>query len=135
MAFKDLFTGPTQLCAVLLQAPLNGHIIIQLFSTKAGSIARTSLLLLWCSEMATLCRSKRGCERRRLLEQRPAVKRAFGVSLNSNAVIVIHRTGPRGIVPVPGIVVAVLWRSFQLLLRYSGAITAQVGVVLQGLPG
>jgi hypothetical protein len=59
MAFKDLFTGPTQLCAVLLQAPLNGHIIIQLFSAKAGSIARTSLLLLWCSEMATLRRCKR----------------------------------------------------------------------------
>jgi hypothetical protein len=59
MAFKDLFTGPTQLCAVLLQALLNGHIIIQLFSAKAGSIARTSLLLLWCSEMATLCRCKR----------------------------------------------------------------------------
>jgi hypothetical protein len=54
MAFKDLFTGPTQLCSVLLQAPLNGHIITQLFSAKAGSIARTSLLLLWCSEMATL---------------------------------------------------------------------------------
>jgi hypothetical protein len=45
MAFKDLFTGPTQLCAVLLQARLNGHIIIQLFSTKAGSIARTSLVI------------------------------------------------------------------------------------------
>jgi hypothetical protein len=77
----------------------------------------------------------RGCERRRWLEIRPAVKRAFRVSLNSNAVIIIHRTGPRGIVPVPGIVVAVLWRSFQLLLRYAGAITAQVRVVLQRLPG
>jgi hypothetical protein len=59
MAFKDLCTRPTQLCSVLLQAPLNGHIITQLFSAKAGSIARTSLLLLWCSEMATLCRCKR----------------------------------------------------------------------------
>jgi hypothetical protein len=59
MAFKDLFTGPTQLCSVLLQAPLNSHIITQLFSAKAGSIARTSLLLLWCSEMATtLCRCR-----------------------------------------------------------------------------
>ena len=55
MAFKDLFTRRTQLCAVLLQAVLNGCIITQLFSAKAGSIARTSLLLLWCSAMATLC--------------------------------------------------------------------------------
>jgi hypothetical protein len=55
MACKDLFTRRTQLCAVLLQAVLNGCIITQLFSAKAGSIPRTSLLLLWCSEMATLC--------------------------------------------------------------------------------
>jgi hypothetical protein len=41
MAFKDLFTGPTQLCAVLLQALLNGHVIIQLFSAKAGCRAQT----------------------------------------------------------------------------------------------
>jgi hypothetical protein len=55
VAFKDLFTEPTQLSAGLLLAPLNRHIIIQLFPAKAESIARTSLLLLWCSEMAILC--------------------------------------------------------------------------------
>src|SRR5882724_11440311 len=51
MACKDLFTRRTQPCAVLLQALLNGCIITQLFSAKAGSIARTSLLLLCCSGM------------------------------------------------------------------------------------
>jgi hypothetical protein len=59
MACKDPFTRRTQLCAVLLQALLNGCIITQLFSAKAGSIARTSLLLLWCSGMATLCPCRR----------------------------------------------------------------------------
>jgi hypothetical protein len=29
----------------------------------------------------------------------------------------------------------IFWRAFELLLRYSGAITGQVGVVLQRLPG
>src|SRR3979490_321159 len=76
-----------------------------------------------------------GCERRRWLEKRPALKRAFRVSLNSNAVIIIHRTTPRRIVPVPGIVVAVLRRSFELIFGNAGAIAAKVGVVLQRLPG
>src|SRR3979411_2006548 len=75
-----------------------------------------------------------GCERR-WLEKRPAVKRAFRVSLNSNAVIIIHRTTPRRIVPVPGIVVAVLRRSFELIFGNDGAIAAKDGVVLQRLPG
>jgi hypothetical protein len=53
MAFQRPFYIATQLCAVLLQAPLNGHIIIQLLSTKAGSIARTSLLLAGCKMLGT----------------------------------------------------------------------------------
>jgi hypothetical protein len=59
MACKHLFTRRTQPCAVLLQAVLNGCVITQLLSAKAGSIARTSLLLLWGSRMATLwpCRT------------------------------------------------------------------------------
>jgi hypothetical protein len=58
MALEYFFTSSTQLCAIPLQALLNGHIIAQLFSAKAGSIARTRLLLLWGSEMATLCRCR-----------------------------------------------------------------------------
>jgi hypothetical protein len=41
MALECFFTGSTQLCAIPLQALLNGHIVTQLFSAKAGSIART----------------------------------------------------------------------------------------------
>jgi len=58
MALEYFFTSSTQLCAIPLQALLNGHIITHLFSAKAGSIARTRLLLLWGSEMATLCRCR-----------------------------------------------------------------------------
>jgi hypothetical protein len=58
MALEYFFASPVQLCAIPLQALLNGHIITQLFSAKAGSIARTRLLLLWGSEMATLCRCR-----------------------------------------------------------------------------
>jgi hypothetical protein len=58
MALEYFFTGSTQLCAIPLQALLNGHIVTQLFSAKAGSIARTRLLLLGRSEMAALCRCR-----------------------------------------------------------------------------
>jgi hypothetical protein len=56
-------------------------------------------------------------------------------SLNCDAVVVIHRTGSRGVGPVPSVVITIFWRAFELILRYSGAITTQVGVVLQRLPG
>jgi hypothetical protein len=55
MAFEYFFAGSPQLCAILLQALLNGHIVAQLFSAKAGGVARTRLLLLWRSKMSALC--------------------------------------------------------------------------------
>src|ERR1700755_1833280 len=42
MACKYPFARRTQPCAVLLQAILNGCIVTQLFSAKAGGIARAS---------------------------------------------------------------------------------------------
>jgi hypothetical protein len=58
MALEYFSTGSAQPSAILLQALLNGHIVTQLFSAKTGSIARTRLLLLWGSKMATLCRCR-----------------------------------------------------------------------------
>src|SRR6202023_2423294 len=52
-----------------------------------------------------------------------------------NAVIVIDGAGSGRIVPVPGIVIAVFRRSLQLCFGNAGTIAAQIGVVLQRLPG
>jgi hypothetical protein len=46
VALEYLSTGRTQFLPVLLQALLDRRIVVQLFSTKAGSVARTRLLLL-----------------------------------------------------------------------------------------
>ena len=55
MAFKNLLARCTELCAILLQALLNRRIVTELFSAKAGSIARACFLLLRRAEMPTLC--------------------------------------------------------------------------------
>jgi hypothetical protein len=54
MALEYLFTPRAQFGAVLLQALLNRRIVPELRPAKAGSIARTRLLLLWGSGVAAL---------------------------------------------------------------------------------
>src|ERR1700709_2472082 len=78
---------------------------------------------LWPLQEVALVKEKARCE--------------TGLSglLNSNAVIIVHRTTPRRIVPIPSVVITIFWRSFELLLRYSAAIAAEVRVVFQRLPG
>jgi hypothetical protein len=51
------------------------------------------------------------------------------VSLTGNAVIVIYRASPHRIVPVPGIVVAILRRSFELTFGNASAVATKIGVV------
>src|SRR3977135_2375493 len=54
MALEYLFAPRAQFGAVLLQALLNRRIVPELRPAKAGSIARTRLLLLWGSGVAAL---------------------------------------------------------------------------------
>jgi hypothetical protein len=54
MALEYLFAPRAQFGAVLLQALLNRRIVPELRAAKAGSIARTRLLLLWGSGVAAL---------------------------------------------------------------------------------
>src|SRR5882757_7535204 len=67
------------------------------------------------------------------LKERPA---GAGLSFSySDAVIVIHGASPRGVTPVPGVVVTIFRRSLELRLGNAGSIAAKVGVVFQRLPG
>ena len=50
------------------------------------------------------------------------------------AVVFVHSASSTSVCPVPIIVVAVLWRATELLLRHVGAVSAPVRIVLQRLP-
>src|SRR6266446_3424008 len=55
--------------------------------------------------------------------KRPACE--AGPFLHSNAVVIIHRASPCGVVPVPGVVVAIFRRSLELTFGNAGAIAAK----------
>ena len=49
--------------------------------------------------------------------------------LNCNAVVIVHRTSPGRVAPVPGVVVSVFRRSLELFLGDAGTIAAEFRVV------
>jgi hypothetical protein len=101
---------------------------LQTLTDYQSSVARQFSPELLSAQANFSCEDPRKVGTAFKIEQKGPLTAGLSV-LYCNAVVIVDRARSRRVTPVPGVIVAVFWRSLELLLGNAGTISAKLCVI------